>query len=168
MIILFVSVVVEKLNFHLEMLCIKERNSSIGIAHARGIISIHISKFVYLSSQNNKKKFHVFNFYVYLVPDLRSVAIKEFFFSFQVYILVLLCFILIILHFKDDVAIDGLFRGRSGSCSRPGAKACREKLRRERLNERRVSSFDQILQEIVVTFYIFLYYVFSNKGIVSG
>ncbi|XWS39206.1 hypothetical protein CRYUN_Cryun18bG0030300 [Craigia yunnanensis] len=27
-------------------------------------------------------------------------------------------------------------RGRSGSCSRPGAKACREKLRRERLNER--------------------------------
>ncbi|XP_022760253.1 transcription factor bHLH104-like isoform X2 [Durio zibethinus] len=27
-------------------------------------------------------------------------------------------------------------RGRSGSCSRPGNKACREKLRRERLNER--------------------------------
>ncbi|MBA0749541.1 hypothetical protein Gogos_003457, partial [Gossypium gossypioides] len=27
-------------------------------------------------------------------------------------------------------------RGRSGSCSRPGTKACREKLRREKLNER--------------------------------
>ncbi|XP_017975289.1 PREDICTED: transcription factor bHLH104 isoform X2 [Theobroma cacao] len=27
-------------------------------------------------------------------------------------------------------------RGRSGSCSRPGTKACRERLRRERLNER--------------------------------
>ncbi|XP_022739889.1 transcription factor bHLH104-like isoform X2 [Durio zibethinus] len=27
-------------------------------------------------------------------------------------------------------------RGRGGACSKPGAKACREKLRRERLNER--------------------------------
>ncbi|XVF38429.1 hypothetical protein REPUB_Repub20aG0101000 [Reevesia pubescens] len=43
----------------------------------------------------------------------------------------------VVLQEKEFVDRDcSLKRGRSGSCSRPGAKACREKMRRERLNER--------------------------------
>ncbi|XVE65857.1 hypothetical protein DITRI_Ditri08aG0033000 [Diplodiscus trichospermus] len=40
-------------------------------------------------------------------------------------------------------------RVRSGSCSRPGAKACREKMRREKLNERHVSFLFQDLSSIL-------------------